>query len=165
MAEEGDLPLQETKWKMFPLFVFFKDARNVFKLDPLGLEILQIAFPAALALAADPIASLIDTVFIGRLGPVPLAAVGVAIAIFNQASKVAIFPLVSITTSFVAEEDTVERLSSEASKEENSEKVLAKNNEMNELIPEDVMLENLEKGSPSNDESKDKTIVEGINKQ
>lgn len=42
--------------------------RHVFKLDPLGMEILQIAFPAALALAADPIASLIDTVFIGHLG-------------------------------------------------------------------------------------------------
>lgn len=35
-----------------------------------------------------------------------LAAVGVAIAIFNQASKIAIFPLVSVTTSFVAEEDS-----------------------------------------------------------
>lgn len=32
------------------------------------MEILRIAFPAALALAADPIASLIDTAFIGHLG-------------------------------------------------------------------------------------------------
>ena len=50
--------------------------RSVFKLDDLGLEILRIAFPAALALAADPIASLIDTAFIGHLGmlynPFPL---------------------------------------------------------------------------------------------
>lgn len=38
------------------------------KKDELGMEILGIAFPAALALAADPIASLIDTMFIGRLG-------------------------------------------------------------------------------------------------
>lgn len=81
--------------------------RNVFKRDELGLEIMRIALPAALALAADPIASLIDTAFIGHLGPVEMAAVGVSIAIFNQASKVTIFPLVSITTSFVAEEDTV----------------------------------------------------------
>ena len=42
-------------------------------------------------------------------GPVELAAVGISIAIFNQASKIAIFPLVSITTSFVAE---TERLTS-----------------------------------------------------
>lgn len=46
------------------------------------------------------------------VGPEQLAAVGVAIAIFNQASKVTIFPLVSITTSFVAEEDTIERMNS-----------------------------------------------------
>ncbi|GMP41749.1 hypothetical protein CsSME_00011729 [Camellia sinensis var. sinensis] len=109
MAKNGDMPVQERKWKL-PLFIFFQDARHIFKLDALGVEILQIAFPAALALAADPIASLIDTAFIGRLGLslLPLAAVGVSIAIFNQASKVTIFPLVSITTSFVAEEDTVD---------------------------------------------------------
>lgn len=40
----------------------------MFKRDELGMEILGIAFPAALALAADPIASLIDTAFIGHLG-------------------------------------------------------------------------------------------------
>lgn len=93
--------------------MFVWECRNVFKRDELGLEILRIAFPAALALAADPIASLIDTAFIGHLGPVEIAAVGVAIAIFNQASKVAIFPLVSITTSFVAQEDTISRITDE----------------------------------------------------
>ncbi|XP_024019122.1 protein DETOXIFICATION 42, partial [Morus notabilis] len=85
-------------------------SRNVFKKDELGLEIAQIAIPSALALTADPIASLIDTAFIGHIGPVELAAVGISIAIFNQASKIAIFPLVSITTSFVAEEEATERL-------------------------------------------------------
>ncbi|KAL3649509.1 hypothetical protein CASFOL_005912 [Castilleja foliolosa] len=103
------VPQQARKWKM-PIFVFFTDASNVFKRDELGMEILRIAIPAAMALAADPIASLIDTAFIGHLGPVEIAGVGVAIAIFNQASKVAIFPLVSITTSFVAEEDTIEKI-------------------------------------------------------
>lgn len=43
-------------------------SRDVFKLDELGLEIAQIALPAALALTADPIASLVDTAFIGQLG-------------------------------------------------------------------------------------------------
>lgn len=38
------------------------------KLDELGLEILSIALPAALALAADPITSLVDTAFVGHLG-------------------------------------------------------------------------------------------------
>ncbi|GAV57288.1 PPR domain-containing protein/MatE domain-containing protein [Cephalotus follicularis] len=89
-----------------PFFLLFKDTRNVLKKDELGLEIAQIALPAALALTADPIASLIDTAFIGHIGPVELAAVGVSIAVFNQISRIAIFPLVSVTTSFVAEEDT-----------------------------------------------------------
>jgi hypothetical protein len=40
-----------------------------------------------------------------KTGPVELAAVGVSIAVFNQVSRIAIFPLVSVTTSFVAEED------------------------------------------------------------
>ncbi|XP_047952224.1 protein DETOXIFICATION 43-like isoform X1 [Salvia hispanica] len=112
MADQNADVAVTGKWK-FPVFVFFQDARNVFKRDELGLEILRIAFPAALALAADPIASLIDTAFIGHLGPVEIAAVGVSIAIFNQASKVAIFPLVSITTSFVAQEDTISRITDE----------------------------------------------------
>ncbi|XP_029125525.1 protein DETOXIFICATION 43 [Cajanus cajan] len=96
-----------------PFFVFFKDARLLFKLDALSREILGIAFPAALAVVADPIASLIDTTFIGHLGPVELAAAGVSIALFNQASRITIFPLVSITTSFVAEEDTIQKFSKE----------------------------------------------------
>ena len=38
------------------------------KFDELGLEIARIALPAALALTADPIASLVDTAFIGQIG-------------------------------------------------------------------------------------------------
>ncbi|XP_052193286.1 protein DETOXIFICATION 43 isoform X3 [Diospyros lotus] len=152
---------KERKWK-FPLFVFFSDARSVFKLDALGLEIMKIAFPAALALAADPIASLIDTAFVGRLGPVQLAAVGVSIAIFNQASKITIFPLVSITTSFVAEEDTVGRIRDGASKEENVGKTSAQNNEMKQLILEDDVLENLEKGSTSASEMKQLMLEDDV---
>ncbi|KAK6928737.1 Multi antimicrobial extrusion protein [Dillenia turbinata] len=156
MAEDNNLQQPERKWNM-PIFVFFKDARQVIKMDALGLEILRIAFPAALALAADPIASLIDTVFIGRLGPVDLAAVGVSIAIFNQASKITIFPLVSITTSFVAEEDTVGRISSEPAKGEDldAEKASIKRTEMKDLVTEDVILENLEQGSDPNVEAKE----------
>lgn len=41
------------------------------KSDELGLEIAQIALPASLALTADPIASLIDTAFIGQIGTRP----------------------------------------------------------------------------------------------
>ncbi|KAH1104753.1 hypothetical protein AAZX31_13G321000 [Glycine max] len=94
-------------WRRIPICTFFQDARLVFKADSLGREILSIALPAAMALTADPIASLVDTAFIGQIGPVELAAVGVSIALFNQVSRIAIFPLVSVTTSFVAEEDTL----------------------------------------------------------
>ncbi|XP_052207339.1 uncharacterized protein LOC127811475 [Diospyros lotus] len=58
----------------------------------------------------------------------------VSIAIFNQASKVTIFPLVSITTSFVAEEDTVGRIRDLASEEENVGKTSAQDNEMKQLM-------------------------------
>ncbi|PWA71610.1 multi antimicrobial extrusion protein [Artemisia annua] len=41
--------------------------RLVLKMDSLGKEILTIGVPAAMAFAADPVASLIDTAFIGHI--------------------------------------------------------------------------------------------------
>ncbi|KAL4342138.1 hypothetical protein GQ457_08G023970 [Hibiscus cannabinus] len=156
MAENGIMHPPESKqspWGV-PILVLFKDARHVFKLDSLGLEILRIALPAALALAADPIASLIDTAFIGRIGPVELAAVGVSIAIFNQASRITIFPLVSITTSFVAEEDTLAKITPEAVKFEDLEKNEPKNKES---TAEDVEAANSENvaGATRNTDAKE----------
>uniref|UniRef100_A0A2C9V768 Polysaccharide biosynthesis protein C-terminal domain-containing protein n=1 Tax=Manihot esculenta TaxID=3983 RepID=A0A2C9V768_MANES len=132
MATETLLNLWENLAKL-PLVVLLKDTRNVFNMDELAVEIAQIAVPAALALAADPVASLIDTAFIGHLGPVELAAVGVSIAIFNQVSKIAIFPLVSVTTSFVAEEESAGK----SSNDENAslEDGLLVNKETEELLP------------------------------
>ncbi|XP_057433886.1 protein DETOXIFICATION 42-like [Lotus japonicus] len=106
MAEKESL-FSSGDWRRVSTCTFFKDARLVFKSDSLGREILSIALPAAMALTADPIASLVDTAFIGQIGLVELAAVGVSIALFNQVSRIAIFPLVSVTTSFVAEEDAL----------------------------------------------------------
>ncbi|WRX25077.1 Multi antimicrobial extrusion protein - like 10 [Theobroma cacao] len=87
--------------------LLFRRLRDGFKIDELGLEILSIALPAALALAADPIASLVDTAFVGHLGSVELAAVGVSVSIFNLVSKLFNVPLLNITTSFVAEEQAL----------------------------------------------------------
>ncbi|CAN6282594.1 unnamed protein product [Urochloa humidicola] len=50
-----------------PLRVFFRDARLAFRWDELGQEIMGIAVPGALALMADPVASLVDTAFIGHI--------------------------------------------------------------------------------------------------
>ncbi|KAL4572421.1 hypothetical protein LXL04_019197 [Taraxacum kok-saghyz] len=77
------------------------------KFDELAMEIMSIALPAALALAADPITSLVDTAFVGHLGSAELAAVGVSISIFNLVAKLFNIPLLNITTSFVAEEQAV----------------------------------------------------------
>lgn len=38
-------------------------------------------------LAADPIASLVSTAFVGRLGPPEQAAVGVALSVYNTVSS------------------------------------------------------------------------------
>ena len=73
-----------------------------------------------------------------------LAAAGVSIALFNQASRIFIFPLVSITTSFVAEEDTIERLNTKASEKQLTENIKT---EFNAVTLEDHMLQDVEKGA------------------
>ncbi|CAK9314197.1 unnamed protein product [Citrullus colocynthis] len=135
MSEEDD-PYPSWDKTRTPIRIFFKDARHAFKLDELGREIAQIALPAALALAADPVASLVDTAFIGQIGSVELAAVGVAIALFNQVSRIAIFPLVSVTTSFVAEEDTIGSLSNEAEDSNDMEIGFFADDEKSLMIPQ-----------------------------
>ncbi|XP_040865338.1 ferric reductase defective 3a isoform X1 [Glycine max] len=139
MDENGSSSNAPKNKRNLPVSVFFKDARHVFKMDSIAKEILGIAFPSALAVAADPIASLIDTAFIGHLGPVELAAAGVSIALFNQASRITIFPLVSITTSFVAEESTIEKI--------NTEKKLTDKTKSKEVMHDDHSLQDIEKGA------------------
>ncbi|XP_065852251.1 protein DETOXIFICATION 44, chloroplastic isoform X2 [Euphorbia lathyris] len=81
--------------------------RDGFKVDEIGVEILSIALPAALALAADPIVSLVDTAFVGHI--VELAAVGVSVSVFNLVSKLFSVPLLNVTTSFVVEDQALVR--------------------------------------------------------
>uniref|UniRef100_A0A0E0J5V5 Protein DETOXIFICATION n=1 Tax=Oryza nivara TaxID=4536 RepID=A0A0E0J5V5_ORYNI len=81
--------------------------RGWFMVDEIGMEILTIALPAVLALAADPITALIDTAFVGHVGSTELAAVGVSISIFNLVSKLLNVPLLNVTTSFVAEQQAI----------------------------------------------------------
>ncbi|CAK9217563.1 unnamed protein product [Sphagnum jensenii] len=90
--------------KGHPLRGFFEDFSSALMGDELGREIAVIALPAIVALAADPLASLVDTAFIGQIGPVEQGAVGVSISIFNLVSKMFNLPLLNVTTSFVAED-------------------------------------------------------------
>ena len=52
--------------------------------NPHDRDILALAVPALAGLAADPLVSLIDTAFVGQLGRVPLAALGVNTSIFSM---------------------------------------------------------------------------------
>jgi putative MATE family efflux protein len=55
---------------------------EAFRRSPYDREIIRIGLPALGALAADPLVSLVDTAFVGRLGAVALAAVAISSAIY-----------------------------------------------------------------------------------
>jgi MATE family multidrug resistance protein len=59
--------------------------RSVFATTPYDRRILRLAIPALGALAADPLVSLVDTAFVGRLGVTELGALGVNAAVFTLA--------------------------------------------------------------------------------
>jgi MATE family multidrug resistance protein len=52
--------------------------------SPHDRPILDLAIPALAGLAADPLVSLVDTAFVGQLGPVPLAALGINASVFSM---------------------------------------------------------------------------------
>ncbi|GJW18955.1 hypothetical protein Tco_0026391 [Tanacetum coccineum] len=74
-VKDGDVSPLERKLK-HPIFVFFQDVRSSTKMISLGKDILTIAVPAAMAFAADPVASLIDTAFIGHIDLVAIWSTG-----------------------------------------------------------------------------------------
>ncbi|XP_050233773.1 protein DETOXIFICATION 45, chloroplastic [Mercurialis annua] len=67
-------------------------------------ELLMLSLPALAGQAIDPLVQLMETAYIGRLGPVELGSAGVSITIFNNISKLFNMPLLSVATSFVAED-------------------------------------------------------------
>nr|CAB3477053.1 unnamed protein product [Digitaria exilis] len=92
-------------------------------LDSVGVrsELILLALPAVLGQAIDPMAQLMETAYIGRLvyfvsvsccspfayvlkGALELASAGIGVSIFNIVSKIFNIPLLSIATSFVAED-------------------------------------------------------------
>ncbi|MED6136507.1 Protein DETOXIFICATION 45, chloroplastic, variant 4 [Stylosanthes scabra] len=67
-------------------------------------ELIRLSLPAIAGQAIEPLAQLMETAYIGRLGVLELASAGVSMSIFNIVSKVFNIPLLSVATSFVAEE-------------------------------------------------------------
>nr|QBM79469.1 MATE39 [Rehmannia glutinosa] len=67
-------------------------------------ELLMLSLPAIGGQAIEPMVQLMETAYIGRLGSVELASAGVSISLFNIISKLFNIPLLSVATSFVAED-------------------------------------------------------------
>ncbi|KAI8559389.1 hypothetical protein RHMOL_Rhmol04G0169900 [Rhododendron molle] len=78
-AQEPETPISSNRVKspdpspgsnssLDSISLLLRPLRDGLKVDQLGLEILSVALPVALALAADPLTSLVDTAFVGRLG-------------------------------------------------------------------------------------------------
>lgn len=83
---------------------------KTFWMSTLGREIWSLAMPAIMTQAIEPMAQLMETAYVGRLGSVELAAVGVSVQVFNLVAKIFNVPLLSTTTSFVAEDDALEEV-------------------------------------------------------
>lgn len=67
-------------------------------------ELVMMAVPAIGGQAIEPMVQLMETAYIGRLGSVELASAAVSISLFNIISKLFNIPLLSVATSFVAED-------------------------------------------------------------
>ncbi|CAN4107291.1 unnamed protein product [Withania somnifera] len=72
--------------------------------DDVWHELVMLSLPAIAGQAIDPLAQLMETAYIGRLGSLELASAGVSISVFNIISKLFNIPLLSVATSFVAED-------------------------------------------------------------
>lgn len=80
----------------------------------LNTDFLKIAAPAFIQLAAEPLASLVDTAYLGRLGPEVLGGAGVAISAQYAVSKLYNDPLLRTSISMVASRDGKTRGSADA---------------------------------------------------
>jgi putative MATE family efflux protein len=75
-------------------------------------EFVRIGGPALVQLAAEPLASLVDTAYLGRLGPHMLGGAGVAVSAQYAVSKLYNDPLLRTSISLVAAQDGASRSSS-----------------------------------------------------
>ncbi|CAJ1930502.1 unnamed protein product [Cylindrotheca closterium] len=68
-------------------------------------EFFSIGIPAFVQLAAEPLAALVDTAYLGRLGPEVLGGAGVAVSAQYAVSKLYNDPLLRSSISLVASQD------------------------------------------------------------
>lgn len=68
----------------------------------LDKEFAGVALPAFVSLAADPLASLVDAIYVGRLGAIEQAGMGIAISAQYSIAKLYNDPLLKTSTSLVA---------------------------------------------------------------
>eukprot|EP01038_Epipyxis_sp_PR26KG_P005340 gene5340-7410_t len=68
----------------------------------LDKEFAAVALPAFVSLAADPLASIVDAMYVGRLGAVEQAAMGIAVSLQFSVAKLYNDPLLKTSTSLVA---------------------------------------------------------------
>ncbi|KAL1315972.1 protein DETOXIFICATION 45, chloroplastic-like isoform X2 [Arachis hypogaea] len=83
------------------------------KVPSVQTELIMLSIPAIAGQAIEPLAQLMETAYIGRLGVLELASAGVSMSIFNIVSKVFNIPLLSVATSFVAEEIAAKPINNE----------------------------------------------------
>lgn len=81
--------------------------------NKLTREFFSIGFPAFIQLAAEPLAALVDTAYLGRLGPEVLGGAGVAISAQYAVSKLYNDPLLRTSISLVASTDGEARAGAE----------------------------------------------------
>jgi len=100
-------------------------------------EFITIALPALIQLTAEPLASLVDTAYLGRLGPEVLGGAGVAISAQYTFSKLYNDPLLRTSISLVATQDGKARSSGNESYSTNES---SKNNDMSIAVSSALLL-------------------------
>jgi putative MATE family efflux protein len=70
--------------------------------NKLDLDFSKVSLPAFLSLAADPVAAIVDAMYVARLGAVSQAAMGIAISAQFSVAKLYNDPLLKTSTSLVA---------------------------------------------------------------
>ena len=93
-------------------------------------DFFSIALPALIQLAAEPLAGLVDTAYLGRLGPEVLGGAGVAISAQYAIAKLYNDPLLRTSISLVAAQDAKSKSEEEIGDDKDSENNEKKNDDL-----------------------------------